>query len=52
MQNGRLTPKELAPIHHPKLGLFLAAGDAVASWNTMRMLLLQRYGTRGDPYPY
>jgi GH25 family lysozyme M1 (1,4-beta-N-acetylmuramidase) len=51
MQNGRLTPRELAPIHHPRLGLFLAAGSAVASWNTMRMFLLQRYGSHGDIYP-
>jgi lysozyme len=51
MQNGRLTPKELASIHHPKLGLFLAAGDAAASWNTMRLFLLQRYGSRGEIYP-
>ena len=51
MQNGRLTPKQLASIYHPKLRLRLAAGDAVASWNTMRMFLLQRYGSRGDIYP-
>ncbi len=51
MQNGRLTPRELAPIYHPKLGLFLAAREAAASWNTMRMFLLQRYGSRGDIYP-
>ena len=51
MQNGRLTKKELASIHHPKLGLFLAAGEAAASWNTMRLFLLQRYGARGDIYP-
>ena len=51
MQNGRFTPKQLASIHHPKLGLSLAAGDAAASWNTMRLFLLQRYGARGDIYP-
>ena len=51
MQNGRLTRRQLAAIHHPKLGLSLAAGDAVASWNTMRLFLLQRYGSRGDIYP-
>ncbi|HEY3551226.1 MAG TPA: GH25 family lysozyme [Gaiellaceae bacterium] len=51
MQNGRLTPRQLASIYHPKLGLFLAAGDAAASWNTMRLYLLQRYGSRGDIYP-
>ena len=51
MQNGRLTKRQLASIHHPKLELFLAAGEAAASWNTMRMFLLQRYGSRGDIYP-
>jgi lysozyme len=51
MQNGRLTPRQLASIHHPKLGLFLAADGAAASWNTMRLFLLQRYGSRGDVYP-
>jgi lysozyme len=51
MQNGRLTPRELAPIYHPKLGLFLAAREAAASWNTMRLFLLQRYGAHGDIYP-
>jgi lysozyme len=51
MQNGRLTSKQLASIYHPKLHLSLAAKDAVASWNTMRMYLLQRYGARGDIYP-
>jgi GH25 family lysozyme M1 (1,4-beta-N-acetylmuramidase) len=51
MQNGRLTPKELAPIHHPKLRVSLATDGAVASWNTMRLFLLQRYGPRGDIYP-
>lgn len=51
MQNGRLTSKELGRIHHPKLELFLGAGDAAASWNTMRMFLVQRYGSRGDIYP-
>lgn len=51
MRNGRLTPRELAPIHHPKLGLFLAAAEAAASWNTMRLFLLQRYGARGEIYP-
>src|SRR6185312_640821 len=51
MQNGRLTPKQLASIYHPKLGLFLAAEGAAASWNTMRLFLLHRYGARGDIYP-
>ena len=51
MQNGRLTPRELASIHHPTLGLFLAAREAAASWNTMRMFLIQRYGSHGDIYP-
>lgn len=51
MQNGRLTPKQLASIHHPTLGLSLAADGAAASWNTMRLYLLQRYGARGDIYP-
>jgi lysozyme len=51
MQNGRLTPRQLASIYHPTLKLFLAAGDAAASWNTMRLYLLQRYGSRGDIYP-
>jgi GH25 family lysozyme M1 (1,4-beta-N-acetylmuramidase) len=51
MQNGRLTSRELASIYHPKLGLFLAAREAAASWNTMRMFLLQRYGSRGNIYP-
>lgn len=50
MQNGRLTAKQLGRIYHPKLELFLAAGDAAASWNTMRIFLLQRYGSRGDLY--
>jgi lysozyme len=51
MRNGRLTSKELAPIYHPKLGLSLASREAAASWNTMRMFLLQRYGAHGDIYP-
>lgn len=51
MQNGRLTSKQLGSIYHPKLQLFLAAGDAAAAWNTMRLYLLQRYGARGDIYP-
>ena len=51
MQNGRLTAKQLAPIYHPKLKLFLASAEAAASWNTMRMFLLQHYGSRGDIYP-
>jgi lysozyme len=51
MQNGRLTKRELAPIHHPTLQLSLAAGSAVASWNTMRMFLLERYGSHGDVHP-
>jgi lysozyme len=51
MQNGRLSSKELGRIYHPQLELFLAAGDAAASWNTMRLFLLHRYGARGDIYP-
>jgi lysozyme len=51
MQNGRLTPKELASIYHPELAVSLATDGAVASWNTMRLFLLQRYGSRGDIYP-
>jgi len=51
MQNGRLTSRQLASIHHPTLGLFLATDGASASWNTMRMFLLQRYGAQGDIYP-
>lgn len=51
MQNGRLTKRQLASIHHPKLDLHLAAADAAAAWNTMRMYLLQRYGSQGDIYP-
>jgi lysozyme len=51
MQNGRLTSRQLGSIYHPKLSLFLAAADAAASWNTMRLYLLQRYGARGDIYP-
>jgi hypothetical protein len=51
MRNGKLTPKELAPIYHPKLGLFLASREAAASWNTMRLFLLQRYGSHGEIYP-
>jgi lysozyme len=51
MQNGRLTPTELAPIYHPKLRLFLASREAAASWNTLRMFLLQRYGSHGNVYP-
>ena len=51
MQNGRLTPRELAPIYHPKLGLFLASREAAASWTTMRLVLLQRYGSHGEIYP-
>lgn len=50
MQNGRLTSKELAPIFHPSLQLRLAAGDAAASWNTMRLFLLQKLGRAGDIY--
>jgi lysozyme len=51
MQNGRLTPKQLTRIYHPKLEVFLASDSAAASWNTMRMFLLQRYGSHGDIYP-
>ena len=51
MQNGRFTPRQLTRIHHPQLELFLAAREAAASWNTMRLFLLQRYGASGDIYP-
>src|SRR3954447_13888009 len=47
-ENGRLTGRQLAPIHHPSLGLALASREASASWNTMRLYLIQRYGRRGD----
>jgi lysozyme len=50
MQNGRLTSNQLAPIYHPKLHLFPGADGAAASWNTLRMFLLQSYGERGDVY--
>jgi GH25 family lysozyme M1 (1,4-beta-N-acetylmuramidase) len=50
-ENGRLTSRELASIYHPKLGLFLAGSGAAASWNTMRLFLLHRYGALGDIYP-
>jgi GH25 family lysozyme M1 (1,4-beta-N-acetylmuramidase) len=51
MQNGRLTGRQLAPIFHPTLTLFLADGEAAASWNTMRLHLLERFGRRGDIRP-
>jgi GH25 family lysozyme M1 (1,4-beta-N-acetylmuramidase) len=51
MQNGRLTTRQLGRIYHPNLAVFLAGGDAAASWNTMRLYLLQRYGARGEIYP-
>jgi lysozyme len=51
MQNGRLRPSDLGAIYHPKLKLFLAAREAAASWNTMRLFLLHRYGSLGDIYP-
>jgi len=51
MQNGRLTTRQLAPIHHPTLKLSLAAAEAAAAWNTLRLFLLQRYGSSGDIYP-
>jgi GH25 family lysozyme M1 (1,4-beta-N-acetylmuramidase) len=47
-ENGRLTTRQLARIKHPSLELFLACDAASASWNTMRLYLLQRYGRRGD----
>ena len=50
MQNGRLT-RQLASIHHPTLKLALAAAEAAAAWNTLRLFLLQRYGAHGDIYP-
>src|SRR5436190_7705271 len=37
-----LSRKQLAPTFHPKLKLFLANDEAAASWNTMRLYLLQR----------
>jgi len=46
--NGRLTAKQLAPIHHPTLKLSLASDEASAAWNTMRLYLIQRYGKSGD----
>jgi GH25 family lysozyme M1 (1,4-beta-N-acetylmuramidase) len=51
MQNGRLRASDLGAIYHPKLKLFLAAREAAASWNTMRLFLLHRYGALGDIYP-
>ena len=51
MQNGKLSSRQLGRIYHPALQLFLGAGDAAASWNTLRLYLLQRYGSRGDIYP-
>lgn len=51
MQNGRLRSKELGRIYHPKLTLFLAAAEAAAAWNTMRLFLLRRYGALGEIYP-
>jgi lysozyme len=51
MQNGRLSSKQLGRICHPKLEVFLASDGAAASWNTMRLYLLQRYGARGEIYP-
>jgi lysozyme len=46
--NGRLTARQLSRIHHPKLELFLARDEASASWNTLRLFLLQRYGRAGQ----
>jgi lysozyme len=46
--NGRLTRRQLSPIFHPTLELRLACDEAAASWNTLRLYLLQRYGKRGD----
>src|SRR3954469_8754945 len=46
--NGRLTAKQLSRIHHPKLELHLACDEASASWNTLRLFLLQRYGRAGE----
>ena len=51
MQNGKLRSSELGRIYHPKLKLFLAAREAAASWNTMRLFLLHHYGPLGDIYP-
>ena len=50
MQNGKLTAKELAPVFHPTLKLFLGAGEPAASWNTMRLFFLQKLGKSGDIY--
>jgi lysozyme len=47
-QNGRLTTRQLARISHPQLELYLACDEASASWNTMRLYLLQRYGRSGE----
>ena len=46
--NGRLRTSQLAPTYHPTLKLALAAAEAAASWNTMRLYLLQRYGKSAD----
>jgi GH25 family lysozyme M1 (1,4-beta-N-acetylmuramidase) len=46
--NGRLTRRQLSPIHHPELELFLACDAAAASWNTLRLFLCQRYGKSGE----
>ena len=47
-QNGRLSSRQLAPTFHPTLKLFLADDEAAASWNTMRLYLLQKFGKSGD----
>ena len=47
-QNGRLSSRQLAPTFHPTLKLFLADDEAAASWNTMRLYLLQKLGKSGD----
>jgi lysozyme len=51
VQNGRLTNRQLAPIFHPSLHVQLGAGDAAASWNTMRLYLMEKFGRSGDIYP-
>jgi lysozyme len=47
-ENGRLSRRQLAPTFHPTLKLYLASDEASASWNTMRLYLLQRLGKSAD----
>jgi lysozyme len=46
--NGKLKKKDLSPIHHPTLELYLACDEAAASWNTLRLYLLQKLGKSAD----